>query len=199
MKQKGVKYMLFKDYIKTIENTQEHENLDLGYTSWTYMSGVMRRVSLIVKGINGTTIPEVIKLPRKAINRWGNEVPVAGFLPGVFSGNGFVTDIILHPGIGGFPEGAFGGCKNLRRITIPKRVREIKRNVFAGCHSLEDVYYEGTREEWEKINIYMGTRIVKTGALIPGTPVCEVVADYEKHDPGNDALLKANIHFNCKF
>ena len=199
MKQKGVKYMLFKDYIKTIENTQEHENLDLGYTSWTYMSGVMRRVSLIVKGINGTTIPEVIKLPRKAINRWGNEVPVSGFLPGVFSGNGFVTDIILHPGIGGFPEGAFGGCKNLRRITIPKRVREIKRNVFAGCHSLEDVYYEGTREEWEKINIYMGTRIVKTGALIPGTPVCEVVADYEKHDPGNDALLKANIHFNCKF
>ena len=199
MKQKGVKYMLFKDYIKTIENTQEHENLDLGYTSWTYMSGVMRRVSLIVKGINGTTIPEVIKLPRKAINRWGNEVPVSGFLPSVFSGNGFVTDIILHPGIGGFPEGAFGGCKNLRRITIPKRVREIKRNVFAGCHSLEDVYYEGTREEWEKINIYMGTRIVKTGALIPGTPVCEVVADYEKHDPGNDALLKANIHFNCKF
>ncbi len=199
MKQKGVKYMLFKDYIKTIENTQEHENLDLGYTSWTYMSGVMRRVSLIVKGINGTTIPEVIKLPRKAINRWGNEVPVSGFFPGVFSGNGFVTDIILHPGIGGFPEGAFGGCKNLRRITIPKRVREIKRNVFAGCHSLEDVYYEGTREEWEKINIYMGTRIVKTGALIPGTPVCEVVADYEKHDPGNDALLKANIHFNCKF
>ena len=199
MKQKGVKHMLFKEYIKTIENTQEYKNLDLGYTSWTYMSGVMKRVSLIVKGINGTTIPEVIKLPRKAINRWGNEVPVSGFLPSVFSGNGFVTDIILHPGIGGFPEGAFGGCKNLRRITIPKRVREIKRNVFAGCHSLEDVYYEGTREEWEKINIYMGTRIVKTGALIPGTPVCEVVADYEKHDPGNDALLKANIHFNCKF
>ena len=139
MKQKGVKHMLFKEYIKTIENTQEYKNLDLGYTSWTYMSGVMKRVSLIVKGINGTTIPEVIKLPRKAINRWGNEVPVSGFLPSVFSGNGFVTDIILHPGIGGFPEGAFGGCKNLRRITIPKRVREIKRNVFAGCHSLEDV------------------------------------------------------------
>ena len=199
MKQKGVKYMLFNDYIKTIENTQEYKNLDLGYTSWTYMSGVMKRVSLIVKGINGTTIPEVIKLPRKAINRWGNEVPVSGFLPSVFSGNGFVTDIILHPGIGGFPEGAFGGCKNLRRITIPKRVREIKRNVFAGCHSLEDVYYEGTREEWEKIVIYKGKRVIEMGNLIPGTPVCEVVAAYEKHDPGNDALLKANIHFNCKF
>ena len=82
---------------------------------------------------------------------------------------------------------------------MPKRVKEIKRNAFAGCDSLEDVYYEGTREEWEKIVIYKGKRVIEMGNLIPGTPVCEVVDDYEKHDPGNDALLKANIHFNCKF
>lgn len=189
--------MYFKDFVNTIKNAKEPENLEFGYMAYTYISGVMRRASLLVKRINDP-VPEVIKFPDRAINKWGNEVDVSGFFPDVFRGNETVTDIIL-PEIGLIREGTFEGCKNLRRITMPKRVKEIKRNAFDGCDSLEDVYYEGTREEWEKIVIYKGKRVIEMGNLIPGTPVCEVVDDYEKHDPGNDALLKANIHFNCKF
>ena len=192
-----MKQMYFKDFVNKIKNTQEPENPEFGYMGYTYISGVMRRASLLVKSINDP-VPEVIKFPDRAINKWGNEVDVSGFFPDVFRGKETVTDIIL-PEIGWIREGTFEGCKNLRRITMPKHVKEIKRNAFAGCDSLEDVYYEGTREEWEKIVIYKGKRVIEMGNLIPGTPVCEVVADYEKHDPGNDALLKANIHFNCKF
>ena len=190
--------MLFKDYIKIINSTEETKNVEYGYRGWACTVGIMRCVSLSVKSINDPE-SEVIKLPKRALNRWGDEVGVMGLLSGAFQGNDRVTDIILHSKIYYIPEGAFGACKNLKRITIPRCVRNIRRNVFAGCVSLEDIYYEGTKEEWEKVEIYTGKRIVEMGKQIPGTPVCEVAADYFKHDPGNDALLKANIHFQCVF
>ena len=188
--------MLFKDYIEVIKSAEESKDLTFGYNAYTYVSGVMRRAPMYVITL-GDTASEVIKLPQKCINKWGNEVDVVGFRPGVFQGNDKVTDIILHSGVWGIPEGAFKGCANLKRLTIPKNVKKIGRDVFAGCVSLEDVYYEGTMEQWEKIEIYTGKRIVELGKQIPGTPVCEVTMDCFKHDPGNDALLRANIHFQC--
>ena len=190
--------MLVKDYIEVIKTTEEAKDLTFGYMGYTYISGVMRRAPMFVTTL-GDTASEVIKLPQKAINKWGNEVDVVGFKPWVFQGNDKVTDIILHSGIHGLPDAAFKGCTKLKRLTIPKNTIKIGRDVFSGCDSLEDVYYEGTMEQWEKIEIYTGKRIVDLGKLIPGTPVCEVSADYFKHDPGNDALLKANIHFQFVF
>ena len=188
--------MLFKDYIEVIKSAEETKNVTFGYNSYTYISGVMRRAPMYVMTLDDTD-SEVIKLPKRAVNKWGCEVDVTGFKVAVFQGNDKVTDIILHSNIRGIPQGAFRGCKNLRSITIPKGVRRIGKDVFAGCDSLEDVYYEGTIEEWEKVEIYTGKRVVELGELIPGTPVCELAGDYFKHDPGNDALLKANMHFQC--
>ena len=188
--------MLFKDYIEVIKSAEETKNVTFGYNAYTDISGVMRRASMCVTAL-GDTDSEVIKLPKRAVNKWGCEVDVTGFKAAVFQGNDKVTDIILHSNIRGIPQGAFRGCKNLRRITIPKGVRRIGKDVFAGCDSLEDVYYEGTIEEWEKVEIYTGKRVVELGELIPGTPVCDMAGDYFKHDPGNDALLKANVHFQC--
>lgn len=190
--------MLVKDYIEVIKTTEDAKDLTFGYYGYTYISGVMRRAPMYVVTL-GDAASEVIKLPKKGINKWGNEVDVAGFKPEAFQGNDKVTDIILHSGVRGLPDGAFKGCANLKRLTIPKNVKKIGRDVFAGCVSLEDVYYEGTMEQWEKIEIYTGKRIVELGKQIPGTPVCEVASDYFKHDPGNDALLKANIHFQFVF
>ena len=190
--------MLWKDYIEIIKTAEEAKDLTFGYMGYTYISGVMRRAPMFVTSL-GDTASEVIKLPRKAINKWGTEVDVAGFMSKAFQGNDKVTDIILHSGIHGIPDAAFKGCTNLKRLTIPKNVKAIGRDVFDGCDSLEDVYFEGTMEQWEKIEIYTGKRIIEFGKLIPGTPVCELSADYFKHDPGNDALLKANIHFQFVF
>lgn len=190
--------MLAKDYIEVIKLAEEAKELTFGYMRYTYISGVMRRAPMFVTKL-GDTASEVIKLPRKAINKWEIEVDVAGFMPVVFQGNDKVTDIILHSGIHNLPNAAFKGCTNLKRLTIPKSVKKIGRDVFADCDFLQDVYYEGTLEQWRKIDIYTGKRIVELGKQILGTPVCEVSADYFKHNPGNDALLKANIHFQFVF
>ena len=188
--------MLFKDYIEVIMSAEETKDLTFGYNGYTYISGVMSRAPMYVMTL-GDTNSEVIRLPKRALNKWGCEVDVAGFKSGLFQGNDKITDIILHSGVWGIPDGAFKGCTNLKRLTIPKNVKKIGQDVFAGCDSLEDVYYEGTREDWEKIEIYTGKRVVELGKQIPGTPVCEVTTDCFKHDPGNDALLRANIHFQC--
>ena len=109
-----------------------------------------------------------------------------------------MTDIILPSGIDHLPDGgAFAGCRNLKRITIPRRISYIGPGTFEGCDSLEDVYYEGTPEEWKKVSIVCKKHEIEFGPLIPGSPVETVTAERYVHIPGNEALFRANIHFRC--
>ena len=116
--------MLFKDYIKTIECAEEPKDVKCGYSCCPCVFSMIRRIPLAVLMIKVPGL-EVIKLPRKALNKWGDEVNVSGFMSGVFQENVVVTDIILHSGINDIPESAFRGCKSLKRITIPKLIRKI--------------------------------------------------------------------------
>ena len=50
-------------------------------------------------------------------------------------------------------RGAFGGCKSLTSITIPNSVTSIGEDAFFGCTSLTDVYYTGTKEQWNAISL----------------------------------------------
>lgn len=40
----------------------------------------------------------------------------------------------------------------LERVTVSKSLKSIGKNVFLGCNSLTDIYYSGTKAEWESIN-----------------------------------------------
>lgn len=60
--------------------------------------------------------------------------------------------------------------RNVETIEIPKSLMYIGENAFSLSADLTDVYYEGSKAEWEKIEI------------------C----------PNNDALLNANIHHRTK-
>ena len=62
---------------------------------------------------------------------------------------------------------SFFRCTNIKSITIPKSVATIEKYSFLNCTSLRDVYYKGSKEDWERI-----------------------VVGY-----GNHSLLEANIHF----
>ncbi len=63
---------------------------------------------------------------------------------------------------------AFAG-EEITSITIPATIEEIGRKAFNGCDSLTDVYYEGSKEEWEVL--------------------CDSIGS------NNAPLLDANIHF----
>lgn len=48
---------------------------------------------------------------------------------------------------------AFKDCINLTSVTIPKSVNKIWYAAFSGCDNLQTVYYNGTRAQFDKIDI----------------------------------------------
>ena len=48
---------------------------------------------------------------------------------------------------------AFNGCTNLKSISIPKSVKKITSGAFYGCKNLTDIYYAGTKVQWQKITV----------------------------------------------
>ena len=88
-------------------------------------------------GLTSITIPE-------GVTSIGN---------GVFSGCTSLTSITLPEGVTSIGSGAFDGCTSLTSITIPSSVTSIGWAAFYGCSSLTDVYYLGSAEQWEAIEI----------------------------------------------
>ena len=68
-----------------------------------------------------------------------------------------------------FDAYVFGNCPNLKEVYLSKTLETVNANAFRGATGLTDVYYEGTQEDWNQIQI---------------------------NKTGNDPLLNARIHFN---
>ena len=49
---------------------------------------------------------------------------------------------------------SFRGCSSLSSIIIPKSIEYISGGSFFGCSGLENVYYEGTYNDWQRIYLY---------------------------------------------
>ena len=79
-----------------------------------------------------------------------------------------LENIVLPVSIGEIENSAFEGCTSLTSITIPDKVYEICEDAFYECNNLEDVYYSGSENEWNSIEIL----------------------------DGNDCLTNATIHFD---
>lgn len=69
-----------------------------------------------------------------------------------FSGCNSLTSITIPNGVTSIGYGAFRGS-GLTSIEIPNSVTSIENYAFYKCSSLEAVNYQGTKEEWGKINI----------------------------------------------
>jgi hypothetical protein len=82
--------------------------------------------------------------------------------------SGFIS-ITIPKGVTSIGYGTFGGCENLTSVTIPKGVTSIDFGAFNGCSKLTNVYYKGTKSQWNKIKI-------------------------DNSYNGNTSLLKAKIH-----
>ena len=169
--------MNYKEYCESIKDIEISDSLE-------FCQAIMwlnpERLPLGLVSIADKSL-SIIKVPEKTKNRYDRIVPIITIAKGAFAGNKNITDIILPSSIQRLPQGAFAGCSSLKNITIPKSIRHIKEKTFDGCSSLENIYYEGTWEEWKKIEIVHAKHEIEFGDLIPG----------------NEALLTANIYFHC--
>ena len=64
-----------------------------------------------------------------------------------------ITNITLPSLISSIGHAAFMSCSSLESIVIPKSVTEIDSQAFDQCYKLNKVYYTGTEEEWNAIDI----------------------------------------------
>ena len=79
-----------------------------------------------------------------------------------------LTSVTIPDGVTSIDYQAFSGCKELRTVTIPVSVTSIGHIAFANCRSLSDVYYGGSKKQWNSFAFGVG----------------------------NDELLSATIHFH---
>lgn len=183
--------MLFDEYKqKVIDVTPISEGLEF-CTKRQWLGTHYSRVQ--VTGINSTD--SVVKLPDRRLNCYGNIVPVATVAAGVLRGDPNMTDLILPSVFMYISDGMLTGCTKLKRMTFPKNITHIPENAFSDCTSLEDVYYEGSRQEWDKIDVdfYIDKYNIdwKTDGLH-----CKVTT-IRYPELGNAPLYHARIHFDC--
>ena len=64
-----------------------------------------------------------------------------------------LTHITIPPNVTEIMLNAFLSCSSLKEVSIPVSVTKINDGAFDECTTLTDVYYSGTKEQWDKINI----------------------------------------------
>lgn len=86
-----------------------------------------------------------------------------------FIGCSKLKEIVIPDGVSQLNFCTFQNCLSLHSITLPVSITAIAINAFSGCENLKDVYFLGTREKWDSVNI-------------------------TEPDKGNQFLVNATIH-----
>lgn len=64
-----------------------------------------------------------------------------------------LEEIIISANITILKEGLLYNCTNLNGVLIPNNITKIDKWVFTNCENLEKVYYFGSKEEWENVDV----------------------------------------------
>ena len=94
-----------------------------------------------------------------------------------FEGCNNLQEITLPESVTRIEWSAFKRCTNLARVRIPQSVLGIESEAFSGCGSLKDIYYSGTKNEWNSISIdssanyplFSATIHCTDGDIVPNT------------------------------
>ena len=121
------------------------------FYNWSSLKSVKIPDSVKIIGKNvfyGCNSIESIAIPFYEINKEGNiKVPS---LSELIVGSGANLKELIVTGGSKLPYEAFN-VSSLETIVIPASIEDIGNNAFISCQSLNNIYYEGTIEDWCKI------------------------------------------------
>lgn len=101
------------------------------------------------------TLPNELVIPYEAIID-GVAYPVT-FLWDMFATfRRDITKLVIPSTVQEIGISAFEGCTEITSIVIPDSVTRINTDAFFGCQGLEDIYYSGTKAQWDAITIGAG-------------------------------------------
>ena len=84
---------------------------------------------------------------------------------GAFSSCNRLTSVTIPDSVTSIGNYAFDNCTNLTSVTIGNSVTSIDYCAFWGCASLTDVYYTGSKEDWNKIDIYSNNECLTNATI----------------------------------
>lgn len=104
-----------------------------------------------------------------------------------YGGTLFVPSRLIGLDVTEIEDRAFGASpknKELERIFLPATLKRIGKNIFDGCDALSELHFEGTKEEWERIESRTNTLsyTIIFGAEYPPIPKKEKDRKKKKHD-----------------
>jgi hypothetical protein len=67
-----------------------------------------------------------------------------------------LKSIVIPEGVTSIETQTFEYCVNLTSVTIPSTITLIGTDAFSDCESIENVYFNGSLEQWCSINFYSG-------------------------------------------
>ena len=70
-----------------------------------------------------------------------------------FQGCSSLTSIMIPEGVESIGSYAFSGCSGLSEVHLSNSVSSIGEKAFDGCNNLADVFYSGTEQQWNSIQI----------------------------------------------
>ena len=94
----------------------------------------------------------------------GDGVTSIGY--GAFWGCYGLASIVIGDNLTSIGDYAFSGCRSLASIVIPDTVTSIGKDAFESCSTLCDVYYIGSKTEWDAITIGSGNTLLTKTATI---------------------------------
>lgn len=83
-----------------------------------------------------------------------------------FYGKTNIVSIEIQDGTTTIGSEAFSSCTNLEKITLPRSISKIDDYAFSGCSKLRCIYYMGTQEDWNKIDIGFYNNCFKNASVI---------------------------------
>ena len=121
---------------------------DTGMLEWYYYDGQV----YIADGSTGTNVVIPASIDGKPVRHMGI---------GAFVRCETLQSIELSPYLYTIKGNAFGECYNLKTVVMYSKVTDIEDEAFSWCESLETVFYTGTKEQWESINIGSGNEYLE--------------------------------------
>ena len=82
-----------------------------------------------------------------------------------FNGSSITEGFVISETIDFISDFAFIGYKNLDKIIIPYSVSYIGKDAFSGVDNLYLIYWSGTQDEWESVDIKSGNTILERSSV----------------------------------
>ena len=109
-----------------------------------------------------------------------------------FSGCG-ITSITIAQSVASIDEWAFSHCAKLRSVTILEGIDSIGDFAFSSCKGLEAVYYAGTQEQWDAIDIGSGNNSLTNATIVFSDPSAQMKLSL----PEGTTAVKEAAFRNC--